>query len=51
MDVVFALCSGDGDGPPFGRGPDQGRITAEGNKYLKKSFPELDYIKRATIVE
>ncbi len=51
MDVVFALYSGYGDGPLFGRGPDQGRITAVGNKYLKKSFPELDYIKRATIVE
>jgi len=34
---------------PRGTGPEQSRITAEGNAYLKKSFPKLDYIKRATI--
>ena len=51
MDVVLALYSGYGDGPPSGRGPDQGRITAQGNAYLQENFPKLDYIKRATIVE
>ena len=29
--------------------PDQGQITAEGNKYLLASYPKLDYIKKATI--
>jgi peptidyl-prolyl cis-trans isomerase A (cyclophilin A) len=29
--------------------PDQGRITAEGNAYLAKEYPKLDYIKKATI--
>lgn len=29
--------------------PDQGRITAEGNAYLQKEYPKLDYIKKATI--
>lgn len=29
--------------------PDQGQITAEGNAYLQKEYPKLDYIKKATI--
>jgi peptidyl-prolyl cis-trans isomerase A (cyclophilin A) len=39
-----------GDGAPFGRGPDQGRIQSEGNSYLKKDFPNLDYIKSVSLV-
>ena len=50
MDVVDKIYSGYGDGPPYGHGPDQGRIQMEGNAYLKKDFPNLDYIKSATIV-
>lgn len=29
--------------------PDQGQITAEGNAYLAKEYPKLDYIRKATI--
>ena len=50
MDVVDKINGEYGDGAPFGRGPDQNRIQAEGNAYLKKDFPRLDYIKSATIV-
>lgn len=49
MDVVDALHSGYGEGAPSGRGPDQGRIQMEGNAYLAKNFPRLDYVKKATI--
>ena len=49
MDVVDKLYSGYGEGAPSGRGPDQGRVQAEGNAYLTKSFPEMDYVKTATI--
>jgi peptidyl-prolyl cis-trans isomerase A (cyclophilin A) len=49
MNVVDGLHSGYGEGAPSGRGPAQGRIQAEGNAYLKKDFPDLDYIKKATI--
>ncbi|MED6309579.1 MAG: peptidylprolyl isomerase, partial [Pseudomonadota bacterium] len=49
MKVVDALHSGYGEGAPRGRGPSQGRIQSEGNKYLKAEFPMLDYVKSATI--
>ncbi|HEY0840676.1 MAG TPA: peptidylprolyl isomerase [Vulgatibacter sp.] len=50
MEVVDALYKGYGEGAPGGKGPSQGRIQTEGNDYLRKSFPELDYIKRAKVV-
>jgi peptidyl-prolyl cis-trans isomerase A (cyclophilin A) len=50
MSVVQKLYSDYGDGAPRGKGPDQARIQAEGNAYLTKDFPKLDYIKTATIV-
>lgn len=49
MEVVKALHAGYGDGAPFGRGPDQGRIQREGNAYLKRDFPNLDYVKTARL--
>ena len=49
MKVVDALYAGYGEGAPQGRGPDQGRLQAEGNAYLAKSFPRMDYVKKATI--
>jgi peptidyl-prolyl cis-trans isomerase A (cyclophilin A) len=49
MDVVDKIYTGYGEGAPRGSGPDQGRIQAEGNAYLIKSFPKLDYIKTATV--
>jgi peptidyl-prolyl cis-trans isomerase A (cyclophilin A) len=50
MKVVDSLYSAYGEGPPNGTGADQGRVYNEGNAYLEKSFPKLDYIKSATIV-
>jgi peptidyl-prolyl cis-trans isomerase A (cyclophilin A) len=51
MDVVDKLYTGYGEGAPGGRGPHQGRLQAEGNAYLKRDFPELDYIKQVTITK
>src|SRR5262249_1042731 len=50
MDVVDKINGEYGEGAPGGRGPNQGRIQQEGNAYLKKDFPNLDYIKSASIV-
>jgi peptidyl-prolyl cis-trans isomerase A (cyclophilin A) len=50
MEIVGQLHSGYGEGAPQGRGPDQGRIQSEGNAYLERDFPKLDYIKKATVL-
>jgi len=50
MQIVDKLFSGFGEAAPQGHGPDQNRIQKEGNAYLAKYFPKLDYIKTATIV-
>ena len=49
MDVVSKLFGGYGESAPKGHGPDQNRLQKEGNAYLAKSFPKLDYIKKASI--
>lgn len=50
MDVVSHLFSGYGEGAPQGKGPSQTQILQQGNSYLEKDFPNLDYIKSATII-
>jgi peptidyl-prolyl cis-trans isomerase A (cyclophilin A) len=49
MNVVDRLYNGYGEGAPRGSGPDQGRVQMEGNAYLAKGFPRLDFTKKATI--
>jgi len=44
MDVVDKLTG------KYGQMPQQNRIQEEGNAYLKKNFPDMDFIKKATIV-
>lgn len=50
MAAIDSLYSAYGEGPPYGPGPDQGRLMAEGNAYLQRQFPNLDYIRSVTIV-
>ena len=49
--VVDTLYNGYGEGAPRGQGPDQGRVQTEGNAYLAKNFPRLDFVKKATITK
>jgi len=46
-DTVDKLYKGYGEGAPSGQGPEQGRVQSEGNRYLKRSFPNLSYIVSA----
>jgi len=50
MDIVEQIYDGYGEGAPRGKGPDQNAMQMEGNAYLAKGFPKLDYIKSASIV-
>ena len=51
LEVVKSLYSGYGEGAPYGRGPSQSKISREGNTYLKKDFPEMDYILKVALVK
>jgi peptidyl-prolyl cis-trans isomerase A (cyclophilin A) len=50
MNVVDSLYSGYGEGAPRGSGPVQDSIRAHGNEYLRRAFPQLDFIQRARVV-
>lgn len=51
MNVIDRLNAEYGEGAPRGHGPSQGRIQSEGNAYLMKGFPRMDYVKKATIAK
>lgn len=51
MDSVNKIYKGYGEGAPRGKGPRQDLIQSQGNAYLKKDFPKLDYIKSVTLVK
>ncbi len=49
MDVAEKLDRSYGDFPPRGNAPDQKRAEREGNEYLERYFPRLDFIIKAPI--
>jgi len=51
MDVLAKIHTGYGEGEPKGKGPDQRKIERDGNEYLRKGYPELDWIEHATLVQ
>lgn len=50
MDNVMDIYMDYGEGAPDGAGPSQAAIADGGNAHLKQHFPNLDYIKAASIV-
>lgn len=55
MHVIDGLYSGYGEGGvgdgSDGRGPNQGRIGNEGNKYLDEVFPKLSVLVSASVID
>jgi peptidyl-prolyl cis-trans isomerase A (cyclophilin A) len=51
MNIAAALYDGYGEGAPSGLGPRQELIMGQGNAYLRRYFPQLDLVQRATIVQ
>ena len=51
VELIDALYSGYGELGPKGKGPDAGRAENEANEYIVPRFPQLDYIKRARLLE
>lgn len=48
--VVTGMPVVDRINPSYGEGPNQGMIQQQGKAYLQANFPQLDYVKKATIV-
>ena len=51
METVDAIYTGYGELDPKGAGPKPNLLQRLGNKYLRREFPEMDYIKEATWLE
>ncbi|HEY7502254.1 MAG TPA: peptidylprolyl isomerase [Vicinamibacterales bacterium] len=47
--VISGMESVDKINAQYGEQPDQGLIQSQGNAYLTKQFPKLDYVRKATI--
>ena len=50
-EVIEGMDNVDKINAEYGETPDQGQITSSGNSYLNAQFPELDSIRKATIIE
>jgi peptidyl-prolyl cis-trans isomerase A (cyclophilin A) len=51
LNVAESLYDGYGEGAPSGLGPRQDLIADQGNAYLRRYFPQLDLVIRATIAQ
>ena len=49
--VVDSIYKGYGEGAPRGQGPNQDSIARQGNAYLIRGFPKLDYVITARVIQ
>ena len=49
--VVDSIYKGYGEGAPRGQGPSQDSISRQGNTYLIRGFPRLDYVITARVIQ
>jgi peptidyl-prolyl cis-trans isomerase A (cyclophilin A) len=50
-DVVDSWYTGYGDMPPWGKGPDQGKLHNRGNQYIRSEYPLIDFILDCSVLE
>ena len=50
LETLEGVYTGYGESWPRGNGPESGRIQQEGNEYLRRQYPELDYIQSCAVV-
>lgn len=49
-EVVDSFYRGNGDIPPFGKGPDQQLLHQRGNAYIREEFPHTDFIQQCSVL-
>jgi cyclophilin family peptidyl-prolyl cis-trans isomerase len=49
-EVIEGFHNVEGINPQYGEQPQQNLIEQQGNAYLERAFPELDYVKRAVMI-
>jgi peptidyl-prolyl cis-trans isomerase A (cyclophilin A) len=50
-DVVDSWYTGYGDMPPWGHGPDQGKLHNRGNSYIRSEYPLIDFIIDCSVLK
>jgi hypothetical protein len=46
---VDSWYTGYGDMPPWGKGPDQGKLHNRGNQYIRSEYPLIDFIIECSV--
>ena len=50
MSVVDAWATEYGDMPPWGQGPAPSKLEKEGNAYIRRDFPNIDFWQECSVL-